>query len=379
MRTPYRLPKILLIAIAIVTAVLFVGSTGPSTDSGSEVRTEALVTTTEPTTTTSTSTSTTSTTVAPTTTTTAKPTTTTRKPTTTVKATTTAPPTTVAPTTTPPPPPPPPVNPGIAAYAGLGTWVDAFDFNPGHSNGNPAVKPSSVDAMAAAGAKTLYIQAARSQDSAAPGDLMAPDLLAEFLTRAHAKGMSVVAWYLPKFADLAEEQRHLAAILNFSVDGHKFDGVGLDIEWRGSVSDVALRNSRLVELSAWLRSVAVGVPLGAIVVSPVVTDSVNTNFWTPFPWAELVPHYDVWMTMGYWTDRKTDSPYVDAYTNAIESVRLLRSHVGNVPVHPIGGIGHRSTDTDYARFAAACNELGVIGRSIYDWATGGAKSITAIA
>lgn len=375
-----RLPKILIVTLALVAAVLFIASSGPSTSEGNEVSAAAPVTTTELTTP-STSTSTTSTTLTPATTTTAKPTTTVKRTTTTVKATTTAAPPPTAATTTeaPAPPPPPPVSTGLGAYAGVGTWVDAFDFNPGHSNGNPSVKPSSVDAMAAAGAKTIYIQAARSDDSAAPGDLMAPDLLAQFLTRAHSQGMSVVAWYLPKFADLGEEQRHLAAILNFSVDGHKFDGVGLDIEWRGSVPDVGLRNARLVELSQWLRAVAVGVPLGAIVVSPVVTDSVNTNFWSPFPWAELVPYYDIWMTMGYWTDRKTDSPYVDAYTNAIESVRLLQSHVGNVPVHPIGGIGHRSTDTDYARFAAACNEMGVVGRSIYDWATGGSKSITAIA
>lgn len=375
-----RAPRVLIVAIAVVSAVLLIGSTGPTGDSsGSELRmtanTTIAPTTLAPTTSTSTTTSTTlapATTTAPSTT--AMPSTVKRKPTTTSPPPT-PPPTTAAPA---PPAPPPPPPAGIGAYGGKGVWVDAFDFNPGHSNNKPAVRPEAVDAMAAAGAKTLYIQAARSQDSVAPGDLMAPELLAQFLIRAHSKGMAVVAWYLPKLADLGEEHRHLSAILNFAPEGHRFDGVGLDIEWRAGVSDVALRNDRLVELSQWLRSVAVGVPLGAIVVSPVVTDVVNTNFWPNFPWTRLVPSYDVWMTMGYWSDRKSDSPYRDAYTNVIESVQRLRGHVGPVPIHPIGGIGNLTSDADYAGFTRGANELGVIGRSIYDWATSGAKGVTAI-
>lgn len=379
---PPRAPGVLIVAIAVVSAVLLIGSTGPSGDpAGPELQMSAD-TTIAPTT--LAPTTSTSTTVAVTTVTTVAPATTiamltTIKPKPKPKPTTTAPPPTAPPTTAAPAPPAPPPPPpaGIAAYGGKGVWVDAFDFNPGHSNNKPAVRPDAVDAMAAAGAKTLYIQAARSQDSVAPGDLMAPELLAQFLIRAHSKGMAVVAWYLPKLADLAEEKRHLSAILSFAPEGHRFDGVGLDIESRG-VSDVALRNDRLVELSQWLRSVAGGVPLGAIVVTPVVTDVVNTNFWPNFPWTRLVPSYDVWMTMGYWSDRKSDSPYRDAYTNVIESVQRLRGHVGQVPVHPIGGIGNLTSDADYAGFTRAANELGVIGRSIYDWATSGAKGVTAI-
>lgn len=381
-----RLPHALVVIIALVSGVLFIGSSGPSIDDSRDVIADADVTSTTPsttiattTTTEPTTTSTVQTTTTKATTTTVRKVTTTKAPTTT-KVATTLPPTTIARTTTtaaPPSPPPPPAG-GLAAYSGVGTWVDAFDFDPAHSNNRPPVKPDAVAAMAAAGARTLYIQAARSEDPDAPGDLMSPELLAQFLTGAHAQGMRVVAWYLPKFANPAEEQRHLAAILNFSADGHRFDGVGLDIEWRAGVPDVALRNARLVELSQWLRSVAGGIPLGAIVVTPVVTDVVNTNFWPDFPWAEIAPSYDVWMTMGYWSDRKSDSPYRDAYTNATETIRLLRSHVGNVAIHPVGGIGNQSTEVDYSRFAAACNEAGVIGRSIYDWATGGAKGVTTI-
>src|SRR6266436_541485 len=48
----------------------------------------------------------------------------------------------------------------------------------------------------AAGIRTLYLQAAVDSPRAS-GALEAPDLLGAFLTRAHAVGMQVVAWYVP--------------------------------------------------------------------------------------------------------------------------------------------------------------------------------------
>ncbi|MDQ6928164.1 MAG: hypothetical protein M3159_05810, partial [Actinomycetota bacterium] len=128
--------------------------------------------------------------------------------------TTEAPATTAAPPTTGAPAPAAPAKAAAAAndsapapsaarndsgsvYAGLGTWVDVFDWDPDHTGGNPTVTPASVSRMAAVGVKTLYLQAARPEDPASPGDLVHPEILSAFVQRAHAAGIAVVGWYLP--------------------------------------------------------------------------------------------------------------------------------------------------------------------------------------
>ncbi len=260
---------------------------------------------------------------------------------------------------------------GVGVFARLGTWVDVFDFNPAHADGEPSVSPDDVDRMAAAGVRTLYLQAARPRDPAAPGDLTSPELLAAFLQRAHAKGMAVVAWYLPHLADVSDDRRHLEAIVAFRARGHRFDGVALDIEWRAGVPDPAVRSDRLVELSGQLRELAGGLPVGAIVLPPVVTDVLNTAYWPGFPWARLQGTYDAWLPMSYWTDRGANSPYADAYRYTADNVRMVREHLGDpaAVVHAIGGIGDESSTDDYRDFLTACADTAVVGYSVYDWAT----------
>src|SRR5581483_9712273 len=153
-----------------------------------------------------------------------------------------------------PPVSPPPVR-DIAVYKGLGTWVDAYDFSPQFqpNGGPPPVTPESMDDIAAAGVKTLYLQAAKD-DTRSPGDLVNPEILGPMLVRAHARGLKVVAWYLPKFYDLDSDMRRLLAMRDFRAEGHGFDGMGLDIEWTKDVPDPGVRNARLVELSQRLRA-----------------------------------------------------------------------------------------------------------------------------
>lgn len=298
-----------------------------------------------------------------------------------------APPPTAAPpatsTTSPAPavvprPLPAPRRGDLSAYRGPGTWVDAFDFSPAHSNGMPAVTPADVDAMAAAGVRTLYLQSARPEDPAAPGDLLEPGLLGQFLARAHARGMRVVAWYLPHLSNLDDDMRHVSASLEFAAGGHRFDGFGLDIEWRASVPDHGARSAQLVELSRRIRAVAGDRAVSAIVLPPVVTDVVNPAFWPGFPWAGIAPYYDAWLPMGYWTNRTTASGYRDAARYTADNVRLLREHVGNVPIHAIGGIGGAATAADYEGFARICAEQDLLGCSVYDWATSAAAPLAAL-
>ena len=278
----------------------------------------------------------------------------------------------------PAPAPAPSGTSGISAYQGLGTWVDAFDFDPAHTGGNPSVRPSDVARMAAAGVRTVYLQAARSEDPAAPGDLMSPDLLGQFLTQAHAHGLQVVAWFLPHHADVADDMRHLDAIVGFTAGGHRFDSVALDIEWRAG-ADHATRSKNLVEVSRRLRESAGGRAVGAIVMPPVVTDVISPGFWPGFPWLSIAPYYDVWLPMSYWTNRSADSSWRDAYVYTSENVKLLRNHVGGAAVHVVGGIGNAATTGDYEGFVRAAVEHGTVGRSVYDWATTSPESWATLA
>ena len=296
-------------------------------------------------------------------------------------ATTASPPTTVAPPGTRAPVGPlpivaPPVTPpparDISAYRGMGTWVDAYDFSPEYQPGGapPPVGPGSVDEMAGLGVRTLYLQAAKD-DARSPGLLVNPEITGPMLVRAHTLGIQVVAWYLPKFYDLDSDMARLLAMRDFRFEGHAFDGIGLDIEWRKDVPDHVERNARLVELSRRLRAAMGGAALSAIPPPPVIMEVVNPRFWPEFPWRELAPLYDVWMPMAYWTFRTQSSGYRDGYRYTAENVNRMRANLGlpDAIVHPIGGTDNRSTDDDYRGFVRASHETRCIGGSIYDFRT----------
>ena len=104
---------------------------------------------------------------------------------------TTAPPAVRAPAPVVPlqlPPIVPPPSRDLAAYRGLGTWVDAYDFSPQYQpNGAPPpVTPDSIDRMPAQGVHTLYLQAAKD-DTRSPGDLVNPEILGPLLARAETR------------------------------------------------------------------------------------------------------------------------------------------------------------------------------------------------
>jgi hypothetical protein len=257
----------------------------------------------------------------------------------------------------------------LQAYAGLGTWVDGFDFGPAYTaNRRPPVTPNVVDDMAANGVETVYLQAVRD-DARSPAGVVDRALVAEFLIRAHRRGLRVVGWYLPKFNDVDLDFAHLQQIADFDVLGHRFDGVAVDIEAVEDVTDVADRNQRLIDLSKRLRASSGRDALGAIVLPPVLTEVVNQRYWPDFPWPELHPLYDVWLPMSYWTFRSTSSGYHDGYTYNDESTRRLRNNLGDggAVVHAIGGIGDLVTTDELDRFAQSLADDRAVGGSIYDW------------
>jgi hypothetical protein len=253
----------------------------------------------------------------------------------------------------------------------LGTWVDVYDYEEVFQTdgGPPTVSPSDVAAMQRAGAQTLYLQVAKD-DPRSPGIITDPPRARAFLRNAHALGMRVVAWYLPTHKDPARDLARARALVRFTSGREHFDGVALDIEGL-DVTDVAVRNQRLLSLVRTLDRDAGTMPIGAIVYPPVAFDVLNPALWPNFPWKEIAPHVDVWLPMAYWTFRDRSSPYRDAYRYTTENVQRLRSHVGgrSLPIHVIGGIGDTSTAADYTGMRRAATEQHTIGWSIYDFDT----------
>lgn len=267
---------------------------------------------------------------------------------------------------------PPPALRTTAVYRGLGAWIDAYDFVPVYhtAESGPLLVPEDLDAFVERGVMTVYIQAVRL-DERSPEGIVDHDLVGRFLRGARERGMRVVGWYLPKFGDVEVDLARLRMIRDFEYEGHRFDGIGVDIEFRGAVPNDAERNQRLVELSRRLRQEVGTEALAAIVLPPVLIEVVHPGYWPNFPWAELSSVYDVWMPMAYWTDVKARTGYRNGHRFTAESIARLRANLGNAAaqVHPIGGVANLATDEDYQGFVQAAGEHGAIGLSMYDYTT----------
>jgi hypothetical protein len=257
--------------------------------------------------------------------------------------------------------PPRPVPAGVGAYAGLGTWIDVYDWSRTFGGNGALVEVADIDRMAEVGVQTLYVQTSRFNVAA---DILEPERLKPLIARARERGMAVVAWYLPTFVDPADDLRRLVAAASLDVDA-----VAVDIESR-DLADTAERNRRLVDLSRSLRSALPGMALGAIVFPPVVMEVINTSFWPGFPWEQLAPFYDVWVPMAYQSFRTAGSGYRDGGRYTAENIDRLRAHVGaGAVVHVVGGIADETTPGDVDGMVAAAAQRGAIGGSLYDWRT----------
>src|SRR3954453_5877268 len=264
-------------------------------------------------------------------------------------------------------------GPSLRPFRGLGTWVDGYDYGPefqGNPGALPAITVASVDDMAKLGIKTLYLQAAQD-DTRSDGFIADQRLVARMLRRARQKGMKVFAWYLPPFGAVGGDPRHVRALYEFRSGGQKFDGLALDIEWTSDVKDTGKRNDALLELSRRTRSLVTSMPLGAIVLEPVLLEDVNQNYWPNFPWKKLADDFDVWMPMTYWTNRSSDSGWKDSFRYTNENIRRVRRNLDDLSaaVHPIGGIADQVTPGDLKGFTDAAKLRRSIGRSLYDYGT----------
>jgi hypothetical protein len=246
-----------------------------------------------------------------------------------------------------------------APYAGLGTWLDIYGTA---AWGDPEQE---VTAMARDGIRTLYLQTGNYQQSV---DVVRRQAVGRFLDAAHADGMQVVAWYLPSFADPAQDARRALAAIRFrSSSGERFDAFALDIE-SSLVGRVRLRNQRLVSLSSRLRAAAgPGYALGAIVPSAVGMRRYPA-YWPGFPYRALARYYDVFLPMAYFTNAGIrGSGPTRAYLAA--DVAAIRTATGNphVPIHLIGGIADAIGPRETAGFMRAVADCAPVGYSLYEF------------
>ena len=246
-----------------------------------------------------------------------------------------------------------------SAYAGLGTWLDIY------ATASWAHPQQEVAAMARDGVKTLYLQTGNYEQRA---NLVRRRALGRYIDAAHAARIRVVAWYLPSFADPAQDtRRSLAAIRFRSPRGERFDSFALDVE-ASLVKPASLRNERLLRLSARLRA-AVGrrYALGAIIPSPVGIRR-HPAYWPHFPYRQLAGYYDVFLPMAYATDAGVRGSNATRLYNAAD-VALIRARTGrpHVPIHLIGGLADAMGPKETAGFLRAVADCAPLGYSLYDF------------
>jgi hypothetical protein len=243
------------------------------------------------------------------------------------------------------------------AYAGLGTWLDIY-ATPFWAHPQREVAATARD-----GVRTLYLQTGNYEQHA---DLVRPHALGRFVDAAHAAGMRVVAWYLPSFVHPAQDARRALAAVRFrSARGERFDSFALDIE-SSLVDPAALRNKRLLQLSARLRA-AVGrrYALGAIIPSPVGIRR-HPKYWPRFPYRPLAHYYDVFLPMAYATNAGVHGiKATRAYNTA--DVAIIRARTGrpHVPIHLIGGLANAMGAREIAGFMQAVADCSALGYSLY--------------
>jgi hypothetical protein len=261
-------------------------------------------------------------------------------------------------------------DPDLDAYRGLGAWLDIY-------NARLYRRPEPVlDDLVARGVGTLYLQTTNYRRR---GPFQFPRAMGRILEAAHARGIKVVAWYLPDFVHLKRDLRwSLAAIRFKSPSGQQFDSFGLDIE-ASEVEKYWVRNRRLLQLSSLIRQ-AVGpeYPLAAIVPSARMLQ-IRRSYWPGFPFARLAGIYDVFMPMSYYSYRDYGSRAVHAYV--AETVDLIRRKTRDpgIPIHVIGGIADGSNRAESLAFVRAVREYGLIGASLYDYKVSGAEDWEALA
>jgi hypothetical protein len=251
-------------------------------------------------------------------------------------------------------------NADPSVFGGLGTWTDIYD-------GRVYAQPEATAArIAARGVQTVWAETANYR---APADVVQAKRLGRFVEALHARGVRVVAWYLPGHVNHGLDIRRARAMLAFrTASGQGFDGIALNIEGT-KLRDVALRSKRAVDLARRIRREAGDTPLAIVPFNPRGLERRPTT-WPRFPWLQLAENADAFAPMVYTGGAYTG--FDATYGYVTRALRLLRTHTRNpeVAIHVAGGVADRMGAQELQGFAAAVVDDGAtIGVSLYDWET----------
>ena len=248
---------------------------------------------------------------------------------------------------------------GVEVFQGLGTWIDIYDTALYRT-------PDAVAGrLAARGVRTAWVETANDRSTV---DVVDPVGLGRLVDSLHARGITVVAWYLPGHDRQARDLRRTRAMLSFRTpQGGAFDGVALDIESLRE-KNVKRRTARVLDLLTRLRAEAGSMPVAAITYPPRAFER-HLSWWPGFPWAEIARRVDAVVPMLY--TGGGFKGYDATYGYVARSLRLLRAAVGDrVAVHAAGGVANRMTAEELRAFTDAVLDDGTAtGWSLYDLQT----------
>ena len=247
-----------------------------------------------------------------------------------------------------------------SVFGGLGTWVDIYD------GALFAAPEQTASRIAARGVKVVWVETANDRSAV---DVVRPAELGRLVDSLHARGIRVVAWYLPGHVNHGRDIRRSLAMLSFrTTTGQGFDGVALNIE-STRLRNVAVRSRRAVDLARRLRTAAGETPLAIVPFNPRGLER-RPSTWPRFPWADLAAISDAFAPMVY--TGGAFKGFDATYGYVTRALRLLRAQTGNpdVQIHVAGGVADRLGPEELAGFVAAVSDDGgVLGVSLYDWAT----------
>lgn len=246
----------------------------------------------------------------------------------------------------------------LDVFRGLGAWVDLYDLD--------ALRPRRTMAtLRRHGVRTVYLETGTSRTRRAIDRRVGPWLVA-----AHASDIQVVGWYLPTYANLDRDVARSVAIARFRYRGHRFDGLGIDIEDRRETKPLSRWNRRVLShVRRVRRRVGPRYPLAAIPPPPLQM-RVAPAYWAGFPWKRIGQTVDAVLLMAYWSER-SGCPRIKAHCasgftagNVAVARRLIDDR--SVLIHIIGGVGDAVTGRQVGAFVRAATRVKADGASLYD-------------
>ena len=217
-----------------------------------------------------------------------------------------------------------------------------------------AAPESAAARIATRNVDTVWVETA---NYGAASDVVRPGPLGRFVDALHARGVRVVAWYLPGHVNPALDLRRSLAMLRFTTpSGQGFDGIGLDIE-ATKLRNVKLRSQRAVALARAVRAQAGSTPLAIIPFNPRGLER-HKSVWPGFPWAELAETADAFAPMIY--TGGAFKGFDATYGYVTRALRLLRTQTRDpdVAIHVAGGVADRLGAEELAGFSAAVADDG---------------------